>query len=113
MAAARELFRRIPSSRISSEKTEHIIGKRVDISVDAEDSDNEEETTMDTGVLRAVSEQHGASSSPQITRNMHEALRTQARSYVELEKLVAALDALEMWILVVDEKSQLVAVPLV
>ncbi|KAH0555679.1 hypothetical protein GP486_006376 [Trichoglossum hirsutum] len=106
LAAARELFRRIPSSRISLEKTEHIIGKRVDISMDSEESDDEEEAVTDTGISGATSEQHRIPSSPQIVRNMHEVLRSQAKSYVELEKLVASLDALETWILIVNEKSQ-------
>ncbi|KAH0544991.1 hypothetical protein FGG08_000917 [Glutinoglossum americanum] len=106
LAAARELLRRIPSSRISLEKTEHIIGKKVDISVDAEESDDEVDIATNTGVPRAASDRHRTPLSPQQTRKMHEVLSKQAKSYVELEKLVAALDTLEIWRLVVEEKIQ-------
>ena len=100
----------MPSSRISREKTEHIIGNKVDISVDAEDSD-EEDAATDSGISRAVSGQHESSSSPQQIRKMREALSMQAKSYMELEQLVAALNALGMWRLVVDEKMQSVVFP--
>jgi hypothetical protein len=99
----------MPTSHISLEKTEHIIGTKVDISVDAEDSDDEEDTSANAGKPRAVRYHDSTSpSSPMEIREMREVLSAQATSYIELEKLVVALDTLQTWRLIVDEKIQLV-----
>ncbi|KAI9775472.1 MAG: Nucleoporin nup84 [Geoglossum umbratile] len=107
LTAARELLRRMPTSHISLEKTEHIIGTKVDISIDAEDSDDDEGTSANAGKSRAVRDHDGTlPSSPMQIREMREVLSAQATSYIELEKLVVALDTLQTWRLIVDEKIQ-------
>ncbi|KAI9763945.1 MAG: Nucleoporin nup84 [Geoglossum simile] len=104
LAAARELLKRMPSSRISLEKTEYIIGKKVDIGIDAEDSDDEEGTAGKAGGPRATGDYNTLS--PKQIRRMHEVLSTQAKSFIELEKLAVTLDTLQSWRLIADEKIQ-------
>jgi hypothetical protein len=100
----------MPSSRISLEKTEYIIGKKVDVGNDAEDSDDEEGTMGEASGLRATRD-YNSPSLKQI-RMMQEVLSTQAKSFIELEKLVVTLDTLQSWRLIMDEKIQFV-VPLI
>ncbi|KAI9819863.1 MAG: Nucleoporin nup84 [Pycnora praestabilis] len=102
LAAARDLSRRVPFSEMSREKTAPLLGKKVDVSRSVEGSEDEDDGEYDDSTAapsrtRQASKQRRRASSAAREIVQRDVLTQQARTYIELEALVFALDALQAW----------------
>ncbi|KAI9763348.1 MAG: Nucleoporin nup84 [Candelina submexicana] len=110
LAAARALAKRVPFSSISLEKTAQLLGRRVDVGMSSENSDDEEDVNLGGSRMTRLRQQQYEKrqqrhASHMRTKAKREVLRRQARTYRELETLVLALDALDGWRGVADEQK--------
>ncbi len=110
LAAARALAKRVPFSSISFEKTGHLLGRRVDVSMDSDNSEEDEGADFSGSRMTRLRQQQYEKqrqrhSSHRRTKAGREVLRKQARTYRELETLVFALNALDGWREIADRQK--------
>ena len=110
LAAARKLHKDVPFSQLSLRKTKSILGRSVDISVELGNSDEEADGHIDMGrSTRSRRNQSGPrrrSSSVRRARNERELLAKQSSTFRDLESLFKALDAMEIWKDLANEKQK-------
>ena len=106
LAAARRLSRTVPFSTISLGKTNHVLGKSVDISKSQDSSDDEGESVtlvQKTRSRQARSSHRSGSPSARFVNDDRELMLSQASTFRDFEKLFVALDAMEVWKNLADE----------
>lgn len=110
LAAARKLYKEVPFSQLSLRKTKSILGRSVDVSVEPENSDDEAdgELSMErsTRSRRIQSRPRRRSSSIRRTRHERELLIKQSSVFRNLETLIKALDVIENWRGIVNQKPE-------
>ena len=98
----------MPFSRLSTEKTASILGKKIDVSTNLESSDDAENEGLGSSRVTRLREKQmllrrRRSSSAQRSRAKRNYLLSVSKTFIEFEQLVVALDALETWANVADQ----------
>ena len=110
LAAARKLYKEVPFSQLSLRKTKSILGRSVDISVERENSDDEADGEISMGrstrSRRIQSRSRRRSSSVRRTHLERELLVEQSNVFRDLEFLIKALDIMENWRGIINQKPK-------
>lgn len=108
LAAARALSKSAPYSRLSLEKSEFLLGARIDVSRSLDISDDEDDEDPGTSRMtrlreRQILRRRRRDTSGQRTRALKKYMDSMSTTFRELEELVVALDALQTWANVADQ----------
>ena len=108
LAAARALSKSAPFTRLSSEKSEVLLGARVDVSRSLDVSEEEEDEDLGASRLtrlreRQIARRRRRDTSRTRANAFKKYMNSMSTSFKDLEALMVALDALETWADVADQ----------
>lgn len=111
LAAARTLAKSAPYSRLYSEKSEFLLGAKIDVTTGLDISEDEEGEELGTSRMTRLRERQRSrrrrrNTSGERTRALNKYMDSVSGTFRALEGLVVALDALETWANVADQLKQ-------
>ncbi len=108
LAAARALSKIAPYSRLSAEKSEFLLGARIDVSRSLDVSDDEDDEGLGTSRVTRRREQQRVrrirrNNSGERMKALNKYMDSTSTTFREFEGFLVALDALETWADVADQ----------